>query len=204
MEPRKRKQRQSRPQTGVTDGRVAVAFHEEESGARRGRAWPVLSDSGRAGLQLGHRHRGSFAVQAVGPLRGGAADFRIVGSSSNLLTGAGGRLTVIARLGSCAGAPSSPSVRSGPGVRKSAALLLTLRPGMRIGLADLRFHSCEERAASKPEGGEVARGGRRVGSHALKANTRRLLNAPTWATQTLPPDDRSDGCQTRQRGHAWS
>ena len=40
---------------------------------------PLVSGSGRAEQQPGHRHRGSFAVQAVALLRGGAADFRIVG-----------------------------------------------------------------------------------------------------------------------------
>jgi hypothetical protein len=41
--------------------------------------WLPLSGSGHAEQQLRHRHRGSFAVQAVSLLRGGAADFRIVG-----------------------------------------------------------------------------------------------------------------------------
>jgi hypothetical protein len=40
---------------------------------------PMLSDSGRAEQQPGHRHPGLFAVEAVALLRGGAADFRIVG-----------------------------------------------------------------------------------------------------------------------------
>jgi hypothetical protein len=46
---------------------------------RRARTLPMLSDSGCAEQQPGHQYRGSFATQAVALLRGGAADFRIVG-----------------------------------------------------------------------------------------------------------------------------
>jgi len=42
-------------------------------------ARPDLSERGRAEQRPGHRHRGSFAVQAVALLPAGAADFRIVG-----------------------------------------------------------------------------------------------------------------------------
>jgi hypothetical protein len=79
----------------------------------RGRSdgrWPLLSDNGRAEQEPGHRHRGSFAVQAVALLRGGAADFRIVGLEQHSRDSDG--LLVVVQLGSRSRGPRAFALSS--------------------------------------------------------------------------------------------